>query len=473
MNKPNIILINCDDLGYGDLGCYGSKLNDTPNIDKLSEEGIKFTNFYMASPVCSPSRAAMLTGCYPPRISFGSFDDNRNVLFPGSPTGLNPNEITIANQVKSAGYNTKIIGKWHCGDQKEFLPTNYGFDSYYGIPYSNDMGRAVIPEDMIPGGSFGPIDEETRSRREKFPPLPLISDNEVIQEQPDQAGITERYVEESIKFIRKNKKQPFFLYLAHMYVHLPLYAPERFINNSRNGRYGAAVSGIDWSTAMILDELKRLDLDENTLIIFTSDNGSNTRNNGSNAPLRGKKQETYEGGQRVPMIMKWPKKIPANSTSDELVSSIDFFRTISSILGIKIDSKNKIDSLDFSNVMYSPINSKSPRETFFYYKQNNLEAVRNKKWKLHQQKDGKKVSELYNLENDISEKNNVYEKHPEIVLELQKLLDECAKELGDEFSGIQGSDIRLPGKVENPSTLTSFNPNSPYFAPMYDIPDWG
>ena len=147
MNKPNIILINCDDLGYGDLGCYGSKLNDTPNIDKLSEEGIKFTNFYMASPVCSPSRAAMLTGCYPPRISFGSFDDNRNVLFPGSPTGLNPNEITIANQVKSAGYNTKIIGKWHCGDQKEFLPTNYGFDSYYGIPYSNDMGRAVIPED--------------------------------------------------------------------------------------------------------------------------------------------------------------------------------------------------------------------------------------------------------------------------------------------------------------------------------------
>ena len=326
---------------------------------------------------------------------------------------------------------------------------------------------------MIPGGSFGPIDEETRSRREKFPPLPLISDNEVIQEQPDQAGITERYVEESIKFIRKNKKQPFFLYLAHMYVHLPLYAPERFINNSRNGRYGAAVSGIDWSTAMILDELKRLDLDENTLIIFTSDNGSNTRNNGSNAPLRGKKQETYEGGQRVPMIMKWPKKIPANSTSDELVSSIDFFRTISSILGIKIDSKNKIDSLDFSNVMYSPINSKSPRETFFYYKQNNLEAVRNKKWKLHQQKDGKKVSELYNLENDISEKNNVYEKYPEIVLELQKLLDECAKELGDEFSGIQGSDIRLPGKVKNPSTLTSFNPNSPYFAPMYDIPDWG
>ena len=224
---------------------------------------------------------------------------------------------------------------------------------------------------------------------------------------------------------------------------------------------------------IVKKEYEKLDLDENTLIIFTSDNGSNTRNNGSNAPLRGKKQETYEGGQRVPMIMKWPKKIPANSTSDELVSSIDFFRTISSILGIKIDSKNKIDSLDFSNVMYSPINSKSPRETFFYYKQNNLEAVRNKKWKLHQQKDGKKVSELYNLENDISEKNNVYEKYPEIVLELQKLLDECAKELGDEFSDIQGTDIRLPGKVKNPSTLTSFDPNSPYYAPMYDIPDWG
>ena len=184
MNKPNIILINCDDLGYGDLGCYGSKLNDTPNIDKLSEEGIKFTNFYMASPVCSPSRAAMLTGCYPPRISFGSFDDNRNVLFPGSPTGLNPNEITIANQVKSAGYNTKIIGKWHCGDQKEFLPTKNGFDTYIGLPYSNDMGIQELDDD--------------------YPPLPLIQNDDVISSQPDQSLLTDLYTEEALSFIEES-----------------------------------------------------------------------------------------------------------------------------------------------------------------------------------------------------------------------------------------------------------------------------
>ena len=219
MTRPNIILINCDDLGYGDLGCYGSERNETPALDRMAAEGVRFTDFYMVSPVCSPSRGAMMTGCYPPRIGFGEFGGDL-VLFPGHAYGLHKDERTLPQLLREAGYRTMLIGKWHCGDQPEFLPTERGFDEYYGLPYSNNMGRQV--------------------GREAFPPLPLLRGKDVIQEQPDQSGLTERYTEEAVRFLRDNRERPFFLYLAHMYVHLPLFVPERFLDASRNGGYGGA-----------------------------------------------------------------------------------------------------------------------------------------------------------------------------------------------------------------------------------------
>jgi len=247
-DRPNIILINCDDLGYGDLGCYGSAKNKTPYIDQLAAGGCRLTDFYMASPVCSASRAALLTGCYPQRVGFGP----HAVLFPGDPVGLNPSETTIAAALKSAGYRTKIIGKWHCGDQPEFLPTRHGFDEYFGIPFSNDMGR--------------------QSNNPASPPLPLLRDETVIQEQPDQRGLTERYADAAVEFIHRKSDEPFFLYLAHMYVHVPLFVPKPFLEKSTNGAYGGAVECIDWCTGLILDRLEQDGLLDDTLIIFTSDN---------------------------------------------------------------------------------------------------------------------------------------------------------------------------------------------------------
>ncbi len=309
--KPNIILINCDDLGYGDLGCYGSQKNDTPYLDKLAKEGIRFTDFYMASPVCSPSRGAMLTGCYPPRIGFGSFH-GEIVLFPGFDIGLDPDEITIADVLRGAGYRTMHVGKWHCGDQLEFLPTSHGFDDYYGLPYSNDMA----------------INEVNK----QFPPLPLLHGTDVIEQQPDQRSITERYTEKSIEFIRDSQNQPFFLYLGHMHVHLPLYAPQVFEKKSRNGDYGACVMAIDWSTGAIVEALKKYGVYQNTMIIFTSDNGSRNDFGESNGILRGSKRETWEGGQRVPFIVHWAGHIEP-AVNSAIISSLDLLPSLAVIAG--------------------------------------------------------------------------------------------------------------------------------------------
>jgi arylsulfatase A len=458
MPQPNIILINCDDLGYGDIGAYGSMVNKTPALDQMAAEGMRFTDFYMASPVCSPSRGAMMTGCYPPRISFGSFVDGGVVLFPGDGIGLNPEEITVARVLKDAGYATKLVGKWHCGDQPEFLPTSHGFDSYYGIPFSNDHGRQA--RDPNPNAEI---------KYKERPPLPLVRDLEVIQEQPDQAAITERYVEEAVKFIRQEKDGPFFLYLAHMHVHVPIYTPAQFERESENGIYGAAVAAIDWSVNVIMDELKRQGIDEDTLVIFTSDNGSRARDEGgSNAPLRGTKATTWEGGQRVPFVMRWPGHIPAGTVCREMATGMDVMPTLASIGGGAAPSDRIIDGHDISPLAFAEAGAVTPWDEFFYYKQNSLEAVRSGKWKLHVRKGADEVRELYDLDADVGETANVYGQHPEVVADLLARIEACRRDLGDEATGVIGENVRPVGRVDNPKPLTVFDPNHPYIIAMYD-----
>ncbi len=471
--KPNIVLINCDDLGYGDLGCYGSKKNDTPNLDKLAEEGIRFTDFYMASPVCSPSRGAMMTGCYPPRIGFGDFH-GEIVLFPGDDLGLNPEEITIAKVLKNAGYHTFHVGKWHCGDQEEFLPTNHGFDDYYGLPFSNDMA----------------ITEKNKD----FPPLPLLHGTDVIQQQPDQRSLTERYTEKCIEFIKDNQNNPFFLYMAHMHVHLPLYAPEHFVKMSRNGDYGACVMAIDWSAGAIVEALKKYGIYENTIIIFTSDNGSRNDFGESNGILRGGKRETWEGGQRVPFIVHWKGHIEP-AVSDELITSLDLYPSLVSIGEASIPTDRIIDGIDLSDLMLGKT-QKSKRKEFFYYLCNTLEAARVGEWKLHVAKpkisrekeeisrdasvipkpvidQDEEVKELYNLREDPGETKNVYDQHPDIVKMIMERIELCRKDIGDAFTGIKGQNVRKPGKTDNPKPLTQYDENHPYIISMYDKTEVG
>jgi len=457
------VIIFADDLGYGDLGCYGSKINKTPTLDKMADEGKKFLDFYVSSPVCSPSRASLLTGCYPQRISFGTFDGLR-VLFPGQGIGLSTEEDTIAKILKDSDYSTKIIGKWHCGDQEEFLPTNHGFDSYFGIPYSNDMGIQSgqgawqdFPEDS----TLAKVTDWER------PPLPLIRDKEVIQEQPDQRSIAERYTEDAVSFMRENKETPFFLYLAHMQVHLPLYAAEKFVNESENGDYGACVASIDWSTRVIFDELKELGIDDNTIVIFTSDNGSRLQNQGgSNGELRGRKGQTWEGGQRVPCIVRWPGNINPGTECDQIATTMDFLPSITNLIQGKKPSK-KIDGIEMTDLFFSNDKS-SKRDNFFYYNEDDLEAYRYKNWKLHLKKEGTEVQELYDLSKDIGETNNIFDDNKDIVEQLLISVNNCIETLGDKSLNITGSEIRKAGRIENPKTLTTFEENHPYMYAEYD-----
>jgi arylsulfatase A len=452
-DKPNIVLINCDDLGYGDLGCYGSTVNETPALDRMAGEGCRFTDFYMASPVCSPSRGAMMTGCYPPRIGFGSFD-GQWVLFPGQGCGLSAAEVTVATLLRGVGYATKLVGKWHCGDQDAFLPTRHGFDSYYGLPYSNDMGR--------------------QSPDDKCPPLPLLRDTEIVQEQPDQAALTERYVAECVQFMRAHRDGPFFLYLAHMHVHLPIYTPDRFLRESHNGRYGAGVAAVDWAADVIMNELRDLGLADNTLLIFTSDNGSRCRGEGgSNGVLRGTKGTTWEGGQRVPCIMRWPAGIPPGTECRALATAMDFLPTFAALAGAATPTDRVIDGRDIRELMVSGGQAASPHESFFYYLCNRLEAVRAGRWKLHVRKGEQVLRALYDLDADPGETSNLHEAEPAVVQELEERLAACREDLGDECEGVTGANVRPIGRVENPNPLTTYDPSHPYLMACYDLTDRG
>lgn len=423
-SKPNVIIFFTDDQGYQDVGVFGSPLIKTPNLDKMADEGIKFTDFYSASSVCSPSRAALLTGSYPPRVGVPK------VLWPNLEGGLNNQELTIADMLKTKGYNTACIGKWHLGDEAQYLPTTQGFDSYYGIPFSNDMSvnpKSKVSEDIL--FREGMTIDSLREQKWRGRKVPLMKQDEVVEYPVDQTTLTKRYTENAVDFITENKDKPFFLYVAHSMPHIPLYASTEFKGKSARGLYGDVIEEIDWSMGKILETLEKLNLDENTLVIFTSDNGPwNLKDGqgGSALPLRGFKFETYEGGMRVPMIAKWKGKIKAGIVTEEVASTIDILPTLAYLTGAELSEK-PIDGKNMWKLL-SGKKMKSPhkKEGFYYYSNTTLQAVRKGDWKLRIVKD--KV-ELYNLKTDISESKNVALSNPKIVKKLQKMMVEFDADL--------------------------------------------
>lgn len=438
--KPNVIIVLIDDFGYGDLGCYGSTKHRTPHIDQMAREGIRLTDFYVGSSVSTPSRAALLTGCYPRRVSMHVNADpkplmsvGRQVLFPASHKGLNPSEVTIAELLKGQGYATACIGKWHLGDQLPFLPTRQGFDYYYGIPYSNDMDRPYCP-------------------------LPLMEQEEVIVTPVNQDSLTIRYTNKTVEFIKAHKDTPFFIYLCHNMTHDPLAASPAFKGKSKNGLYGDATEELDWSMGVLFETLKQCGLDENTLVIFTSDNGAQEQFGGTNRPLRGEKGTTYEGGFRVPCIMRWPARIPASQENDELVTSMDLLPTLASYCGYEIPKDRIIDGHDVTDILEGQ-SIASPTEVFYYYQKQQLQAVRWRNWKYHLPLQERikgphlpdtEVGEarLYDLDSDLSETENVIDRHPEVVRQMNKLIEEVRSDMGD--WGYEGRNQRPAGVIDEP-----------------------
>ncbi len=431
---PNVVILFTDDQGYADVGAYGAKGFQTPNLDRMAAEGVRFTDFYAAAPVCSPSRAALLTGCYPVRVGIP------RVLFPRDPTGLNPEEVTLAEVLKPRGYATACIGKWHLGRPEPFLPTKQGFDVFFGLPYSNDMSS----------------DPENRSRTSplEYPPLPLMRGTEVVEFEPDQSTLTRRYTEEGVAFITANKDRPFFLYLAHTFPHVPLHASEKFKGRSERGLYGDVIMEIDWSVGQILGALKRLGLDEQTLVVFTSDNGPwliMGENGGSAGPLRAGTATTYEGGMRVPCILRWPGKIPAGSVCREVATAMDILPTVAKLAGARVPADRIIDGKDIWPLLADQAGAHSPHAAFFYYIGTQLQAVRSGKWKLHvaRQTDQKKAdAALYDLDRDIGETTVVAAAHPEVVERLMALVEQARDDLGDSLTQHEGKNVRPPGRVE-------------------------
>ncbi|MFO1484005.1 MAG: sulfatase [Verrucomicrobiaceae bacterium] len=453
--QPNFILINIDDLGYADISPFGGKV-PTPQLDRMAKEGMKLTSHY-AAPVCSPSRAAMMTGCYPKRVL-----PIPGVLFPASAVGLNPNQTTVAEVLKGAGYATACIGKWHLGDQPEFLPTNQGFDHYFGIPYSNDMGPASEgsksnPDKPLPKtndkGKAGKKDaganDETGLKGNAQPPLPLVDDHNVVErvKAAEHHTFTRRYTERAVKFIREHQKEPFFLYLPHNAVHFPHYPHQDYIGKSGLSLQKDWCMEVDWSTGKVLDVLRELKLESNTLVIFTSDNGGPLQQGADNTPLRGGKGSTLEGGMRVCTIAWWPGKVAAGSETNAVTAHMDWLPTFGALAHCKSVGELKLDGKDISPILLGEKGAVG-HDVFHYYSGFNLQAVRSGPWKLHLAK-----TELYNLDSDIGEAKNVAADHADIVAQLQKHAETMKGDLGDKTKDAPG--VRALGRVENPLPLIS------------------
>lgn len=446
--KPNVILLFMDNLGYGDIGCYGSNLHRTPNLDRMAAEGMRLTSFYSTSGVCTPSRASLMTGCYPRRVNLQKSGNGRCVLFPDDSKGLHPNEITIASLLKSQGYATSCIGKWHLGDQIPFLPTRHGFDEFFGVPYS---------EDMVP-----------REDRREWPELPLMRGEQVVEAPVDRSFLTKRYTEEGIRFLKENRDRPFFLYMPQA---MPgscaePFASPGFQGKSKNGIYGDAVEELDWSAGEILKTVQELGLDDNTLVIWTSDNGAVRHDppQGSNAPLKGWGYDTSEGGQRMPCIVRWSGVVPAGVVRDDLTTTMDILPTVATLTGTTAPADRTIDGHDIGGMLqnHPDFRSSYDDEGFFYYFVDQLQAVRAGQWKLYLGLDKKLNNlgsnydraepfalELYDVRNDIGETTEVSAEYPEIVKRLRSLADKAREELGDWDRAGVGQ--REAGYVENPT----------------------
>jgi arylsulfatase len=446
---PNIVLIFTDDQGYQDVGAYGADDILTPNLDQMANEGIMLSSFYAAQAVCSASRAGLLTGCYPNRIGI------HNAFMPDSKIGLNASETTIAEMLKAKGYSTGIFGKWHLGDHPDFLPTKHGFDEYFGIPYSNDMWP-LHPQQ-------GPVFN--------FGPLPLYENETIIDTLTNQSQLTTQITERSVNFINRNKDRPFFLYVPHPQPHVPLFVSEKFEGKSGRGLYGDVIMEIDWSVGQILNALKANDLDENTVVIFTSDNGpwlSYGNHAGSALPFREGKGTAWEGGHREPFIIRYPNGLKGGRNLDTPVMAIDILPTLAEITGSALPD-GIIDGKSVWKLL-SGDSKESPQEAYyFYYRVNELHGVRYDKWKLYfphdyrtmegQQpgKDGLpgdyvyldlKEIELYDLSVDLSETTNVAGKYPEVVEKIKQLADTMRNKLGDSLREMEGTEIRPAGTIE-------------------------